>query len=324
MYLGGRLLSSDLSTITRHAFFFSQVTEPVQQNPKLVLSCSPAPAILRGDSIACTARAEPAGAPRTEMVWSFVDSAGHTIAGPTGTDTVWGGTMVVPGLLKVSGKVSGTPSMDSATITVTDRTWPALTMQARENGHGDLPPAASVSADSEMAHTHVDLPTSAPVREIHSGPNSGWAFIDSVRTVGVTTHLNDAWQPGSVWYQLQHYGFWQNDPNGNPLYYCTQAQIPTLLIAARKHEGAGLSMHNSHVDVFKRWVNNHTPQRDIERATVYIPSLTGVFSILDWYRQLYAARILAPMMGDPNQHHTNVTSAPGLVPPAQFPCKPRY
>jgi hypothetical protein len=299
---------------------------PERDNPKLQLSCDK-PAPFRADTITCTTRAHPpsASAALTELVWSFVDSAGHTIPGPTGADTSWTGEIAVSGLMQVSGKVNGVPSSDSLRIRVRARRWSRIRLDARERGHGDLP--TQPTNDGDMAHTHVDTLDSAvpiPAHEIADGPNKGWAFVDEIPLVPVTVHLSDAWLPGSTWYHLQHHGFYGFDVNGNPAYYCTQSQVSTLLTLARRHEGAGLHQTNSHIDVMRQYVQNHRQHEDVEGQLVYIPDLGGIRTLKDWFRDdVWRAFIVNPLMNDPRQGHTS-QAAQGVVPPALFPCKPRY
>jgi hypothetical protein len=293
------------------------------QDPKLVVSCSPNP-VDRGDVISCTAGAQPQSTTVSDLTWTFADSAGHQIPGPTGTVTTWGGRMVVSGMMKVTGKVNSVSTSDSVQVAVRARTWPKLHIDAQERGHGDLPLPAAVAADSDMAHTHVDFPNPAPVGEIRDGPNKGWAWVDSVPVIPVTTHLNDAWTQGSVWYQLQHKSFWQWDLNGLPLYYCGKNQIPGVFTLARRHEGAGLQQPNSHVDVFQQWINQHAAEKDVEAAVVYVPDLANVTALSDWFGGVWDQFVRGPLLSDPQQNHTNHKSAPGIVPPAAFPCKLRY
>jgi hypothetical protein len=316
------------SGITNCRFFgdgwiesFSFVPQPKNQTPKLVLSCAPNP-ITRGDPIRCDARAEPAGTV-SEMAWMFADSAGHTITGPTGTVLTWGGTMVVGGLMRVSGKVNGVASVDSARVAVRSRVWAHRPLNAQERGHGDLPAPNVVAADGEMAHTHVDQPSTVPAHEIQDGPNSGWVLVDSMPEVQVTTHLNDAWTPGSVWYALQQGGVYVDPVSGGVGHYCRPREIPSLFTLARKHEGAGLPQHHSHVDVFRNVWSSHPPENSIEAEVTYLPDFQGSLTVVDWFRGVWGQWVITPLMGDPNQNHTNDTP-PGLVPPAVFPCKVRY
>ncbi|HET7232440.1 MAG TPA: hypothetical protein VFJ16_20700 [Longimicrobium sp.] len=292
------------------------------QDPKIELSCDK-PTPNRAETITCTARPLPSSAVLTELTWAFVDSAGHTIPGPTGPDT-WRGEMAVSGLMKVSGKANGVPSSDSLQVGVRARRWQRLRLDPAERGHGDLPYPPTNAGD--LAHTRADtLPASnIPAHEITDGPNKGWAFMDSIPQVPVTTHLSRAWNSSDAWYQMQHYGVAGLDINGNTAYYCTQSQLGTVLTLARKHEGAGLQQTNSHVDVMLQYVRNHNQHEEVERQVVYVLDLGGIRTLGDWFRDdVWKAFVVNALMNDPRQGHTNQTTS-GVVPPAYFPCQLRY
>jgi len=297
---------------------------PETQNAKLRLTCNPGTTVQRGTPITCTAGTSPAGAVRTELSWTFTDSAGHRIPGPTGTDTTWGGEIVVGGMMKVEGKVNGSASADSVRIRVTPRSWPRIGLRVREDGHGDLPPPSQVDSFAKLAHTH--LARTAPslsAKEITDGPNAGWGYLNApLDSLDVVVHLNDAWMPGNVWYNLQHPGPW-TDPAGNVGQYCSQHQLPLVFKRSREHEGFLSSPLTSHVEVYRRWFRNNSPQDSLEAVVLYKPELPAGTSVRDWILNAsYPQYVETPANSDPDQRHTNA-NPPGLVDPAPWPCMVR-
>jgi hypothetical protein len=294
-----------------------------QQEPKLVLSCS-SRVLPRGTTVSCSAAATPVGANLSDLNWTFVDSAAHQIQGPTGPTTTWGGEMVVSGKIVVTGKVNGVQSTDSASLTVVPRSWPSLRLDVQEKGHGDLPAPSAVTAVGDLAHTHVDDPSGYAFHEIQDGgPNSGWAVLDSVPVVPVTVHINDAWQHGSVWYNLQHYGSYVDPVTGGIGHYCAKHELPGFMPDVRGHEGSIPWSYTSHVDVFRGWLKNHRPQDDMEAVVVYKPNLAGAMTLADWFSIAFQQYVRTPMMSDPDQNHTT-GSPPGRVDVAAFPCALRF
>jgi hypothetical protein len=292
-----------------------------RQPPELKLTCTPAGgSVRRGESVACTARGTPAEAVVSDWVWQFSDAAGRVLAATSGTGS-WGGPMVVSGTIRVSGKVDGIQAHNSLAITVVRRGWPRLRVEIEEKGHVDLP----LIPDSigHLAHTHVEVPATMPVRQITSGPNQGWAYLDAVPTVPVTIHINDAWKPGSAWHNLQHHGPYTNPTNGATGHYCSKWELPHVLREARRHEGSIPSAQTSHADVFRRWVNTHAPQDSLDAAVVYVPDFGGSITPMDWAQAVFDEHVKGPMMRDPQQRHANAIP-PGSVDPAAFPCALRF
>jgi hypothetical protein len=293
------------------------VCEP--QDPKLVLSCSPVP-VRRGDSVNCTAGVQPTGATVSDLAWVFVDSAGHQIPGPAGITTTWGGTVVVPGMMRVSGKVNGMNLSDSLLITVSARSWPKIQLPAQNGGHGDLP--AVPTSVGHLAHTHFDsLPAaSLPVREIRDGPNQGWAYLaQPIDSFQVVVHVSNAWNTGSAWYNLQKYGTFYDPATGAYGVYCTKPQISQLLQSALQHEGLipGLV---SHVQLLRQWFNTNTPEATLEAAVVYPPDWGGGSAarlLLDYD----IARLQSAALNDPAQRDGQPGSQVQLP---LWPCKPRF
>ena len=296
--------------------------EAPRQQPELRLTCTPAGPVRRGDSVACVATAVPAGAVVSDLAWHFEDAAGRVLAGPTGADS-WGGTLVVGGTVKVSGKVDGAQADKSLAVAVTGRGWPRLRVDVREQGHGDLPAPSAVTGPGDLAHTHVDVPATMPVREIASGPNQGWAYLDAAPAVPVTVHINDAWTAGSVWHNLQHHGPYTDPASGSLGHYCAKLELPAVLREARRHEGSLPWAQTSHADIFRRWANTHTPQDDLDAAVVYVPEFGGSTTTTDWAQAIFDQYVRNPMMGDPEQGHVNSTPL-GKVDPAVFPCALRF
>jgi hypothetical protein len=227
--------------------------------------------------------------------------------------------MAVGGMMKVRGKVDGADSGDSATIRVTKRTWPRLTLNVRELGHGELPAATEIRSDGDLAHAHVDTLSFSLAAAIADGPNAGWVFLDSMAAVPVTIHVSAHWGPGNVWYQLQHVGPWTDPLTGLVHPHCAQHQLPLLRTEARRHEGSLSWSQTSHVDVFHRWKNTNTPQDSLEAAVAYRP--VGGSAI--WSGGVYSQFVRGPMMTDANQRHVNAVP-PGMVNLAVFPCKLRF
>ena len=293
------------------------------QQPKLVLSCDPSPLVRRGSSVACSAAATPAGAMLTDLVWTFVDSAGHQIPGPTGTTMTWGGEIVVSGKMVVTGKVNGVQVADSSLLRVEPRSWPTPRLDVQEKGHGDLPAPSAVTVVGDLAHTHVDDPSGLAFHTIQDGPNKGWAVLDSMPSVPITIHINDAWKPGSAWYELQHYGNYVDPVTGAHVHYCAKYELPGLLPDVRGHEGSIPWSLTSHVDVFRDWVRNHRPQDQMEAVVTYEPDLAGTMTLADWLLSEFQNYVRTPMMSDPDQNHT-IASPPGRVDVPVFPCLFRY
>jgi hypothetical protein len=299
------------------------VQNPVQ-TPKLRLDCTPSGTVTRGDSISCVAAAEPQGATRTELAWSFTDTLGHTIVGPTGTDTVWGGTIVVPGLMRISGKVNGVALSDSLAITVTRRlNWPKIQLVVRPDGHGDLPAVNQAQHEGHLAHTHFDNslpPSSLPVREITDGPNKGWGYLQQpILSFPVVVHVSDAWQPGSAWINLQHPGTYIDPNTGGIGQYCTKAQIPQLLPSALQHEGLQPGML-SHVDLLRQWFTTNSPEATLEAVVVYPPDWGGG-TAAGLLLNSDIATIWTTALNDPAQQDGQPGSQVQLP---IWPCKPRF
>jgi hypothetical protein len=299
---------------------------PEPQTAKLVLMCRPGASVQRGDSISCTAGTSPTGAIRTNLIWMFTDSAGHRIPGPTGSDTTWGGVMAVGGMMKVEGAVGGVATADSVAIRATGRTWSHLRLDVKEKGHGDLPAPAAIRRIGELAHTHVDEPSNVPAHLITEGPNKGWVVMDSIPEVPVTVHISDAWHPGNVWYNLQHWGVYHDPQTGAPFgHYCDKSELPAILRDARGHEGSIPWDGTSHVDIFQVWVNHHpTAQNDVEAAVAYEPDLSSRgMTVGDWFSSIWLQYVRRPLITDPDQRHTNDVP-PGKVDVVLLPCALRF
>lgn len=309
--------------------------EPQQpQEPKLNVSCSPAP-VTRGDPTVCTATAQPTGASMSDLVWTFVDSIGHQIPGPTGTTDRWDGTMVVSGVVKVSGKVNGVTAADSFKVTVEARTWAGLMVYPAE-----LPKAAVDTAGvKRFPRVPVTTDTAGYDQWIAgalglyewgftagsfrpgSGPNKGWYYRPApprfqTPAVWVSTHL----QPGDPFYEAQTGSRpLPGEPRVPSGYtgYCTRRDMDVYRQSVLEHEGAAqgtnVSHHSFNVDYFKK----RDPAPEFERDAFYMPPGAPDSTLLvntRQFREQFAAQV--------NAANTAVTHAPSNV--YTLRCKVRY
>jgi hypothetical protein len=298
------------------------VTDP----PKLVLRCdgkTEIDSVVRGANLNCGVSAEPSGAAITNIRWEFHDegSPSHSTSGPDNALS-WGGEMAVGGEMHVSAVVDGTSFSDTVKVIVTRRKWPRIDVRVRVGGQGRLP--VEVHRVSDLMQTRFDtIPVdSLPFEAITTGPNSGWTYLRSpVRTLPLVVDVNDAWKPGSAWYNLQHPGpTGQTDPNGNGTHYCAHSELPEMYAAGLQHEGvtAGLV---SHIEIFKRYFKDNPEQDSLEAAVAYREDPTydpaAVIASVD------VAAVMTRAVADPKQRHTSDVP-PGLVELAVFPCQPRF
>lgn len=291
---------------------------------KLSLTCTPNP-VERGSTIRCDAKSEPAGAALTEITWNFTDSVGNQVPGPAGA-TWWGGKMVVGGTMTVSARVNGHPDSASTTISVRARRWPSLRLVVREQNPNHLPLPAQVDSVHKLGHAHIDTLPAYPIENISDGPNTGWTFMrDQLPPVPFTVHINEpAFALGSAWYNLQTGGHY-TDPNTGailPNAYCRKSDVPTLRQLTREHEGSASSALTSHAEVARRYLRRNRVQDDLESMVVHSNDLAKL-TAHEFFRAAYRDYVEGPIMGDPDQLHTNDPHSPGLVDPAPFPCYAR-
>jgi hypothetical protein len=159
-----------------------------------------------------------------------------------------------------------------------------------------------------------------PVRVISSGPNTGWAFFHSpVKSLGLVVNVSDAWKSGSSWRNLQKGGTY-TDAMGNKYPYCTNSQIPAMMGPSLQHEGYLPGLYPSHVDLFRDWFKNNSPQDSIEAARLYMPDYPGM-DAASWLANYDIAHVMNSAMADPAQQDTASTGKVALAP---WVCKPRF
>lgn len=282
--------------------------------------------VTRGNNIGCNA-STPNGT-LTNIQWAFTDSAGNTIQGPSGPAD-WGGQMVVGGTVRATGSVDGQPVSDSVAVSVKPRTWNHIRLRVRQDPFppGHLPSPANVAVPGHLGDSHADSLLSLPVKEITTGPNNGWWFLERpVVEFGFIVHINDpAFATGSDWYKLQTGGNYVLSsgtvvPNGR----CSGSQVPVLRQLTREHEGLGSSSLTSHADAARVYLQTGKPHERLERTVGYGPDFLGGFSFLNFAYGKYVD--IAVEMEHFAKPHTNTPVAdggPGIVDPAPFPCYAR-
>lgn len=293
----------------------------VKRAPGLALSCTPG--VQRGGILACTAT--PIGGQITEAIWTFTDSEGHEVAGPTGAVTAWGGTIVIGGTVRLRAKVAGVSFDITNTVAVTPRAWGPLTLQVSTIGHDNLP--YPPTSPSQLANTDIVLPAVHGAHRISQGPNTGWWYLPAPPTVPVVQRWSNAWQPTDPWYQLQTGG---PHPGGSGN-WCSPADMPGIEQSAREHEGMSVGSGASHLSVMRDYfasfpqaanVDPLTPQGKLEGFRVYgTPTADPDFSTL------FEVAVRSSALADPRQAHYDPTigpSGPAAVPAAVFPCYLRF
>lgn len=259
-------------------------TGPITNTPpKLILNC-PA-SVTRGDTMDCIAGAQ--GGQMGNLAWTFTDTAGHVFTpGPGPGPGQWGGRMVTPGRMILSGTVAGIPLADTADIAITGRTWNPFQVTPVSAGQGSLPTVPT--KEDDLGQTVLYPPAIIPEVEILDGPNKGWIYIPvqpgSFRgMVNINNALSDASNP---WYQLQTGGTYSST-----LSYCTAASVAAYLPRVEVHEGnrpgpvpgpTGYPAFNppySHVSLYANIVAQSNVEAKIEELVDYAPERSPGWSM---------------------------------------------
>ena len=176
--------------------------QPIIEQAALRLNCTPA-SLVRGDSIICVARAEPAGQSLVVTAWSF-EGEPRTDGAPD--DTVWAGPMVRSGTIRVRGRIGGGPEQDvTVTVDVRNRDWsgesPEVVTKRVPNGdpHTGAALVPEVQWIQDLGHTLYE--TEPDVTEmVNHGPNADYLYFRDLkfRATGYYSLNDEALLPNSL------------------------------------------------------------------------------------------------------------------------------
>jgi hypothetical protein len=250
-------------------------TQPA--TPALVLTCTPA-TVIRGETVSCTARTEPATAPGELKItgWSFEGRA-RKDGDPTSTE--WTGVIVADGRIEVRGTIgSATEQRDDQRLRVKPRVWPNYSLTQMPDTLIVLLPGSSAypQVGTKLGTFSLRLldheSISSASDSISTGPNAGFLFLraqPNLDGVGADITLHPGLYPpppGATW---AHPGYeqWYKDQNKKGSGTCDASVIEKLRRGVERHEGVTLST-DSHLGVANRAFRELRPQTDMEEWVV--------------------------------------------------------
>jgi hypothetical protein len=204
-----------MTTVEGAAVDESQVLG-VTPDPTLTLECTPNP-VVRGTEMNCTATPTPG--PATEVEWSFTDTEGNTVRGPTERLT-WGGIMVVGGTMNVSAKINGirVPATP-VTVVVTPRpgwlvSFPAMPEPERSSIL-EYPPVLRSGAkvgDGVLGRHNFEYAFPVGSLGAGTGPNQNWYYLSKpLEFTDARIHINPGLFADDPFFRAQRGGV---DPDG--------------------------------------------------------------------------------------------------------------
>jgi hypothetical protein len=178
----------------------------VTPDPTLTLECTNP--VVRGTEMNCTATPRPG--PATEVEWSFTDTEGNTVRGPTERLT-WGGIMVVGGTMNVSAKINGTRvPATPVTVVVTPRpgwqvSFPAMPEPER-SPMLVYPPVliAGAPVGDGVLGQHTTTYGLSGLLGAGTGPNQNWYYLRKPLEISnAQIHINPGLYPDDPFFRAQ-------------------------------------------------------------------------------------------------------------------------
>jgi hypothetical protein len=256
---------------------FSAQSEPVRVvDASLTLECTPNP-VTRGEAMNCTAKAHPATGQLANVRWTFTDSTGNSIPGPSDNRVTWGGIMVVGGTMHVSAEINGVPvNAEPVEVKVERRfdwrvSFPAVP-EPEKSAALPYPPVTTPGGEvGEGVFGQYVYPYAFPASPVRggTGPNQNWYYVRAPLEVDEPHILiNRGLYPDDPFFRAQRGGL---DEDGYRR--CDAAFMRSAFAFVVSHE-------RRHHEIAAEFFGTAGSEM-LEAAAVYSPATEDVLDVAD-------------------------------------------